>query len=488
MRAEHLLDHTIAGYRLLEILGRGGMGIVFLAQRLDNPQEQAAIKILLPPEFSTTSESAAFQGRFLREAQALLQLEHEHILPILDSGEEEDGLFYMVMPLISGGTLAQKLTGTPEPWPLPEIASYLDQLASAIDYSNQHGMVHRDIKPSNVLLDALGKLYLSDFGIVRLFDSGALASEEAPTTLTTTGKIYGTPAYMAPERFRGEPAEPATDIYALGILLYQLVTGQLPFEADNPLALGMKHLNEQPVPPRALRPDLPEPAEVAILKAMDKRPAGRFSNASALAVAFSTGLKGEWVEELLPLVPVLAVSSQPTLVKQPVAASVTGGAAALRPDQLFLAPLPETASNARQLASANTVANTPAVARRVPSSWKKLQLLALGAMGIVLLLFVGLFALAVYRVEHPASSDPGPHSLSTATGTPPSRTTVTPISSATAQPTTKSIPASAPTSGTTPAPTATPGVIPTPTPIPVITPTPGTTPVATPPAPGTPST
>jgi serine/threonine protein kinase len=490
MRTEHLLNRTIAGYRLLEVLGKGGMGIVFLAQHLNDPQNQAAIKILLPPEFATIDESAAFQARFLREVQALLQLKHKHILPILDSGEDEDGIFYMIMPLLSGGTLAQKLTLTSEPWPLPEIASYLNQLASAIDYSNQHGMVHRDIKPSNVLLDEQGNLYLGDFGIVRLFDSDSFAQGEAPTTLTTAGKIYGTPAYMAPERFRGEPAEPATDIYALGVLLYQLVTGQLPFEADNPLALGMKHLTEQPLPPRALRPDLPEPAEVAIFKAMDKRPDERFTSASALATAFSTGLKGEWTEELLPLVAMLAFSSLQTLVKQPVAASVASKTEDLQSGQLLLTPMLETARNNQQLASANTVANAPAVARRVPSSGKKLQLLALGALGIVLLLSVGLFALAVYRAENPALPPHDLHSLSTSTNTPSTKTsaTATPVSSAIAQPTTKSRPPSTPTPGTKPIPTATPVIPPTPTTIPIIPPTPGTTPVSTPPTVTTPST
>ena len=105
MRAEHLLNHTIAHYRLLEILGKGGMSIVFLAQHLENPQDKAAIKILIPSDFSTTDDFAAFQTRFRREAQAVHQLHHEHILPVLDYGEEEDGLFYMIMPLIAGGTL-----------------------------------------------------------------------------------------------------------------------------------------------------------------------------------------------------------------------------------------------------------------------------------------------------------------------------------------------------------------------------------------------
>ncbi|HXR64402.1 MAG TPA: serine/threonine-protein kinase, partial [Ktedonobacteraceae bacterium] len=428
------------------------MSIVFLAQRLDNPQDQAAIKILLPSDFSTAREFAAFRARFLREAQIVHQLHHEHILPVLDSGEEDDGIFYMIMPLISGGTLAHKLALASGPLPLHEIASYLDQLASAIDYSNQHGMVHRDIKPSNVLIDEQGNVYLADFGIVRLFASDHLTIDEAPTTLTTTGKIYGTPAYMAPERFRGEQAEPATDIYALGILLYQLVTGQLPFDADNPLALGMKHLNEEPLSPRSLRPDLPEPAEVAIFKAIAKRPAERFTSASALATAFSTGLKGEWVEELLPLAAVIAVSSIETLVEQPAADPIAPVANDVRPDQLFLAPAPEVVRNDNPLAFATTATNAPVIARSEPRFWKNLQLLALGALGVVLLLSAGLLALAVYKLGIPTPTPPGIHTISTSTSTLPAKTTVTPISSAGTAPTAKSTPTSAPTSGSTPAP------------------------------------
>src|SRR5215472_17630332 len=308
-RSEDLVGRSIAGYRLLEVLGRGGMSTVFLAQRLDHPQDRVAIKILMPSTAPTPEEFVSFQARFMREAQAAYRMHHPHILPVLGYGQEQD-LFYMIMPVISGGTLATRLASSSDSLPLAEIAGYLDQLAGAIDYANQHGVVHRDIKPSNVLIDTRGSVYLVDFGIIHLFDSGLYALDETPTSLTTTGRMYGTPAYMAPERFKGEPAEPATDIYALGILLYQLVTGQVPFSADNPLAVGMKHLNEQPRPPRSLRPDLPEPAEAAILKALAKRPADRFATAAAFAAAFDIGLKGQWAEELFPAVSLEMMETQ----------------------------------------------------------------------------------------------------------------------------------------------------------------------------------
>lgn len=470
MRTEDLLNRTVRGYRLLEILGRGGMSIVFLAQQLDDPHKQAAIKVLIPPEFATSSELSLFEARFLREAQAVHQLHHEHILSVLDYGEA-DGFFYMLMPYISGGTLAHVLASATEPLPLPTIASYLEQLASAIDYSNQQGMVHRDIKPSNVLIDDHHQLYLADFGIVRLFDSSHLVLDDAPKTLTTTGKIFGTPAYMAPERFRGEPAEPSTDIYSLGILLYQLVTRQTPFEAENALALGLKHLNEVPLPPRALRPDLPEPAEAAILKAIAKRPSERFTSASALSAAFAAGLQGEWANELTT---VLSASQSARNAKHALANS----AGSLPPDnRLVLGPVPIPARTNLALPLTPTDGN-PSLKRQSESHfWKNAQLFTLILLILVVLVSAGLFAFAVYKIGNPFTPGPGTVVPTTSTSTSvPTRTGATPTPSHGTTPTagTTPTPSSSPTAGTTPTPTPTAGTTPTPTPTPV--PTTGSTP------------
>lgn len=474
MKAEDLLNHTIAHYRLIEILGKGGMSIVFLAQHLENPQDTVAIKILMPSDFAATDEFALFQARFRREAQAVHQLHHEHILPVLDYGEEEDGLFYMILPLMAGGTLAQLLASTSGLLPLDEIASYLNQLTSAVDYSNQHGMVHRDIKPSNVLIDEEKNIYLADFGIVRLFDSSHLALDEAPSTLTTVGKIYGTPAYMAPERFKGEPAEPATDMYALGVLLYQLVTGQVPFDADNALALGMKHLNEEPLRPRFLRPDLPEPSEAAILKALAKQPADRFANAEALAAAFEAGLQGEWVTELLPLAAVLVARPLSAQGEQPMAAPVAVLEEDAQTERLGYEPAPEAAMSNLPIAFAPTVMDVPAVARRESHSWRNIQAFSLGMLVVVLLLFTGLFALAVSRLGNSTPPSPGIHVLPTNTNNSPAKNSTTPTSSAGAGPS-----SSGSTSTPTTSPTPTTGSGSTPTPTPGIAPTPTTPPLPT---------
>jgi serine/threonine protein kinase len=291
--AEGLLGRTIEDYQLIRVLGRGGMSMVLLGQSLHDAHVQVAIKVLKPSLSSMVDDYASFQARFRREAKTIHHLHQEHIVPVLSYGETED-LVYMVMPVIDGGTLASRLALHDEPVPFPEIERYLSQLASALDFAHHHGIVHRDIKPSNVLLDKQGNIYLADFGIARLFDPALADLQTGPTSLTILGEIFGTPAYIAPERFVGEQAGPPADIYALGIVLYLLVTGQVPFEAETPLVLGMKHVNEPPRSPRALRPDLPEPAEAAILRALAKQPADRFASAGALAQAFEAGLEGAW--------------------------------------------------------------------------------------------------------------------------------------------------------------------------------------------------
>ncbi|MFL5655202.1 MAG: protein kinase domain-containing protein [Ktedonobacteraceae bacterium] len=284
---EELPGQIIGGYRLSQVLGRGGMSVVFLGQSINDPHIQVAVKVLKP---SKAAGNNSFQARFMREVSIAYQLRQEHIIPVLSYGET-DGLAYMIMPFMAGGTLTSRFAQRDGGLPFAEIAHYLNQIASALDYAHQHGVVHRDIKPSNVLLDGQGNIYLADFGIACLYEVAPNALLSTPTSLTGDGEMVGTPAYIAPERFLGEQAGPAADIYALGIMLYFLVTGRVVFQAGNPLSLGMKHLYEAPLAPRALRPDLPEPAEKAILRALAKKPVDRFASAGALAQAFESGVR-----------------------------------------------------------------------------------------------------------------------------------------------------------------------------------------------------
>ncbi|MGZ6362897.1 MAG: serine/threonine-protein kinase, partial [Ktedonobacterales bacterium] len=284
------LGMTVETYRLLSVLGTGSMSVVYLAQRLDDVRVLVAVKLLYSQTVSTPEDWAAIRMRFQREARAASKLRNENILPVLSSGDV-NGVPYMVLPVIVGGTLATRLANHPQPMPLGEIARYLTQLANAIDYAHEQGVVHRDIKPSNILLDEHGHVYLTDFGIARLFDSGDNAlTRESAQTLTRTGQVLGTPYYMAPEQIKGRPIGPACDIYALGVVLYQLVTGQVPFHGDTPLAVALQHLQEPPSPPGLMRSELPAPVEAVILRALAKDPEDRYATATELAVAFEAGL------------------------------------------------------------------------------------------------------------------------------------------------------------------------------------------------------
>jgi serine/threonine protein kinase len=291
--AKDYIGRVLSGYRLVALLGVGGTGAVFLAERLDDPAIQRAIKVLMPDDDLPATETASFQARFLREAQAVSQLHHAHILPVLGYHAEASGLSYMELPLMSGGTLAGRIAAGPVA--LDDIASYLRQIASALDYAHRQGVIHRDVKAANVLLDREGEAYLADFGIARIFEHGPQTRDTADVTpLTQNGQIIGTPACMAPEQFTGGAITPQLDIYALGVMAWQLVTGSLPFTASDTLQLALQHLNNPPPSARALRPELPEPAEAALRKALAKRPEDRFDSAGTFATAFSDGVSGEW--------------------------------------------------------------------------------------------------------------------------------------------------------------------------------------------------
>jgi eukaryotic-like serine/threonine-protein kinase len=298
-----LLGQVVDGYRLTGVLGTGGMSIVFRGQRSDDPGRHVAVKVLQPPTGASPASRATFAARFAREAQTTSRLRHEHIVPVLSYGEVE-GRLYLVMPLIAGGTLASRLASAQESLPLEEIARYARQLASALDYAHEQGVVHRDVKPQNVLLDPRGDAYLTDFGIARLFAwnadaSGQLDGDDNPT-LTTVGALVGTPRYMAPEQIQGQRVGPAADIYGLGIVLYQLVTRRVPFSADAPLAVAFQQVHDAPIAPHRLRAALPLPASAAVLRALAKRPEDRFNSAGALGRAFAAGLEGRWTEGLSP--------------------------------------------------------------------------------------------------------------------------------------------------------------------------------------------
>jgi len=268
-----LVGKTVGKYRLVEKLGQGGMAQVYKAYQPDLDR-YVAVKILHPH----LTGDPEFEARFRREARAVAALEHPHIVRIYDFDTAE-GLAFLVMECVEGTNLRTRLrdlAGRGELLDLPEVAHIAGALADALDYAHRQGVVHRDLKPSNVLIDAGGRPVLNDFGVARMLDA---------TAITESGSTPGTPAYMSPEQGQGEPGDARSDIYALGVLLYQLCTGHVPFDADTPYAIILKHITAPLPPPRTLRSDLPEAIERVILKAMAKDPADRFQTAGDMARA-----------------------------------------------------------------------------------------------------------------------------------------------------------------------------------------------------------
>ncbi len=281
MNADALIGTVLGTCTLQELIGQGGMGAVFLAQQ-SRPRRQVAIKVLLPLVQLKPEQHASFLERFRRETDAAASLDHPNILPVHEYGER-DGLAYLVMPYISGGTLRDELEREKRlSW--TRIVSYLDQMAAALDTAHAHGVIHRDIKPANILITPEKRLLLSDFGLVKLM------SEEQSAPLTKIGMPMGTPDYMAPEQVIGRDVDARADLYSLGVILYQMVTGEVPFKGDLPMQVAMQHLHMRPSSPRQLRPDLPPAAEQVVLRALAKRPDDRYPNAQEMAMAFRLAL------------------------------------------------------------------------------------------------------------------------------------------------------------------------------------------------------
>jgi serine/threonine-protein kinase len=259
-------------YRLDEQLGLGGMAEVWAAQDLELDR-RVALKLL---------GRDADPARFDREAHAVASLGHPNICRLFDYGSTEEGRPYMVLEYLPGSTLEERLRPG-EPLPDEETARLAGEIAAGLAHAHGRRVVHRDLKPSNVLFDAEGTAKLADFGIARVGGAG---------TLTETGTLLGTAAYISPEQAAGEPATAASDVYSFGVILFRLLTGRLPFEGETSLELAAKHLREQPPSVSDLRPDAPASlaalADAALVKEPDGRPGDGVALAQALGVAPTT--------------------------------------------------------------------------------------------------------------------------------------------------------------------------------------------------------
>ena len=270
---EKLTGTRLGSYHVRELLGSGGMASVYKGYdpALDR---EVAIKVL-----GTAGQPADFVARFQREARVVARMRHANIVQIYHFGAERD-IVYMVQELLRGPTLAQRIRELGRRRIAAErVHAIIAQLAAALDFAHSQGVIHRDVKPSNAIYNAQGQIVLTDFGIAR-------GPADATRTATGPGVVMGTPGYLAPEQaISSATLTPACDIYSLGVLLFELLTGQLPFEADSPMGVVLKHLYDDAPPPSSLRPDLPPALDKLVLRALHKEPAGRYPSAGALAEA-----------------------------------------------------------------------------------------------------------------------------------------------------------------------------------------------------------
>jgi serine/threonine protein kinase len=272
-----LTGQLLGQYQLRKLIGKGGMSAVYRAYQ-NSLDREVAVKVLAV-QLSTDPNYVA---RFRQEARTAASLEHTNIVPVYDSGVQ-DGISFVVMRLLTGGSLARRLAiarqgGHPLP-ALQEVAWLLQTIAGALDYAHQRDVIHRDIKPSNIMFNVQGAPYLVDFGIAHVLT--------ANLSLTGAGQTIGTPNYMAPEQWQDAPLTPAVDQYALGVLMYNALSGELPFEATTSHAMMYKHLHETPPPVHELRDDLPEAISPVLARALAKSPEARYPSVRHFGAAFA---------------------------------------------------------------------------------------------------------------------------------------------------------------------------------------------------------
>ena len=268
---------TIGRYHIIEPLGKGGMAVVYKA--FDTHLEcEVAVKVIRVDNLPRNAEERALK-RFEREAKAVARLNHPNIVKVTDYGEE-DGKPYLVMPYLPGGTLKEMIKERGQiPW--QEAARILIPIAEALAYAHSQGVIHRDIKPSNILLTSTGQPMLTDFGVAKIIE------DEATQDLTGTSATVGTPEYMAPEQITSKSVDARADLYSLGVVFYEMVTGRRPFEADTPMAVLFKHASDPLPNPSQFVSNLPQIVEQFLYKTLSKKPSERYQTANETSEALS---------------------------------------------------------------------------------------------------------------------------------------------------------------------------------------------------------
>ncbi|MBE7529747.1 MAG: protein kinase [Chloroflexi bacterium] len=481
-QSDELLGQQLDEYQLAELLGQGGMARIYRGYDV-RLKRNVAIKVI----DATYRADVEYRARFEREAQAIAQLEHPHIVSLYRYGELS-GLFYMAMQYVDGRDLKTVLAdyrARGEFMPVADVSRLIHEVCQAVDYAHSKGIIHRDIKPSNIMIGQDGHAYLTDFGLALLADT------------ETKGEIFGTPHYMAPEQaVSSKGAVPQSDLYAVGVILYEIFTGQLPFQDAEPLEVAMKHLSEEPPLPHEIRPDIDQSLEAVIMMALEKKPSKRPANGAELAAALDRALKltpetpsilGLQVTKLgadgLPPTPMIAISTKKRELP-PVPAAVN-----ISPGQMVAKPTTSAPESAMQKSNG--------------SSCLGVLLLALAIMGVIAASTFGFYLVTIEKRDMddwtylaangswPPTATPTPSATPTASATPTvttaptntSRPTQPPTTTATAAAPTHTVtietatavgagPLATPTATSTaspsPSPTATPSPMPTPGPTPPV--------------------
>jgi serine/threonine-protein kinase len=366
----NLLNTTLGKYEIRAEIGRGGMGTVYRGYdpTLDR---HVAVKVLAP--HLVWQEN--FVERFMREARSAARLNHPNIVTIHDVGNEA-GWYYFVMEFLEGRALTDVIEQS-GPMSPEQVLKILRPLASALDYAHNKGVVHRDIKPSNIVVSPSGHVTLTDFGIAR-------AAQEA--RLTNTGTVVGTPEYMSPEQAKGMNVDVRSDQYSLGVMVYQMLTGRVPFEADSTLALMYKVVHEPPPPMATLRSDLPAGVASALERAMAKEPGARYPGVAAFVGDLEHAFAGG---DVTP--PPRPSPPPPT---EPATVVMGGGPAPTPPPSAEVPvtppPRPQPRPDSRPAA--------PSARERMPREGKRTWTWLLGGLGVALLAVIGLTAFALWSL------------------------------------------------------------------------------------------
>ena len=269
---DDMIGRQLGDYLIEVRIGRGGMARVYRAHQA-SVNRPVAVK-MIATDYPESDDLNVFRERFAREAKVIASLEHTHILPIYDYGIVDDTA-YLVMRFLEGGSLSDLLAEGPPP--LAQVGQIFGQIARGLAYAHSKGIIHRDLKPANIMFASNGDAFLTDFGLAKWIENSPV--------LTQSGKIVGTPAYMSPEQLRGDAVDQRADIYSMGIILYQMTTGELPFDSESGEVISIiyQHLEKEPPKPTDLNPELPPAVEHVILKALEKTPNLRYANILQMA-------------------------------------------------------------------------------------------------------------------------------------------------------------------------------------------------------------